>query len=337
MIRRFVPPPDCVRETFWDGRTTKKENDNGMGFSAFVRNALREGISGVREAVENVRMKHVSPVGRRGAVNFVGSVAYCAMTLAGSGAVGAAGAPVVVRVVDPPARSTPTEAVVLAHRILQRESDALLVDPGQRRELAGEIELVLSRIRETYPTLADLTVRQRYQFGVLVLGLDPDLLSAVRGLLPKGGQVALHTGYEDFDALNARLGLSAVELYVIFDLGFFYFDESLNVGEATRAYEMVEGVEFAYAADSVMGDGSDIDAVKSQGIWHVAVRRAWGDCLSGCGFKEIFFFTVKGSDVERIERAQAMDMIPFVDLLKNTGWSGWEREMEIPPDDRALK
>lgn len=310
-----------------------KENDNGMGFSAFVRNALREGSSGVREAVENVRMKHVSPVGRRGAVNVVGSVAYCALTLAGCGDLGAA--PVVVRVVDPPARSTPTEAVVLAHRILERESDDLLVDTGQRRELAREIDLVLSRIRETYPTLADMPVLQRYKFGVLMLGLDPGLSRAVHVLLPTGQMPTgpLHTGYEDFDALNARLGLSAVELYVGMNVGAFYFDESLNVGEAIRAYEMVEGVEFV----EVNGfDGPDIDAVKSQGTWHVAVRRAWGDCPAGCIFQEIFFFTVKGSDVERIERAQAMDMIQFVDLLKNTGWSGWEREMEISPDDREL-
>lgn len=312
-----------------------KGNDTGMGFSAFVRNALREGISGVREAVENVRMIHVSPVGRRGAVNVVGSVACWALMLAGCGDFGADGAPVVVRVVDPPARPMPTDAVFLAHRILQRESDDLLVDTGQRRELAREIELVLSRIRETYPTLADLTVWPKYEFGVLMLELDPDLLSAVRGLLPEGGQVALHTGYEDFDALNARLGLSAVELYGIFDMGVFYFDESLNVGEAIRAYEMVEGVESAYAHTSV-GDGPDIDAVKSQGTWHVAVRDGWGDCPAGCIHHQIFLFTVKGSDVERIERAQAMDMIPFLDLLKNTGWSGWEREMEISPDDREL-
>lgn len=310
-----------------------KENDNGMGFSAFVRNALREGSSGVREAVENVRMKHVSPVGRREAVNVVGSVAYCVLTLAGCGAVGDAGASVVVRVVDRPARSTPTEAVVLAHRILQRESDALLLDAGQRRELAREIDLVLSRIRETYPTLADMSVWPEYEFGVLMLELDPDLLSAVRGR----GQVALHTGYEDFDALNARLGLSAVaEGCLKWDSCIFYFDESLNVGEAIRAYEMVEGVGSAYA-HSFYGDGPDIDAVKSQGTWHVAVRRAWGDCPSGCVFQEIFFFTVTGSDVERIARAQAMDMIPFLDLLKNTGWSGWEREMEISPDDRELR
>lgn len=308
---------------------------NGMGFSAFVRNALREGISGVREAVATVRMTHVSPVGRRGAVNVVGSVACCTLTLAGCGGFGAAGAPVVVRV-DPPARSTPTGAVVLAHRILQRESNALLSDAGQRRELAREIDRVLSRIRETYPTMADMTVRQNYEFGVLLLTLDPDLFGAVRVLLPERGQVALHTGHEAFDALNARLGLSAVKLFIHGNDGVFYFDESLNVGEAIRAYEMVEGVESA-SADSFFGDGPDIDAVKSQGIWHVAVRRAWGDCPAGCMFQEIFFFTVTGSDVERIAHAQAMDMIRFVDLLKNMGWSRWEREMEISPDDRDLE
>lgn len=252
-------------------------------------------------------------------MNFVGSVACCALTLAGCGAFGAAGAPVVVRV-DSQSRPTPAEAVVLAHRILQRESDDLLLDAGQRRELAREIDLVLSRIRETYPTMADVTVRQKYEFGALVLKLDPDLFRSVHVLLPETGHVALHTGHEDFDALNARLGLSAVELLSRFNICFFYFDEPLNVGEAIRAYEMVEGVEYA-RTNRFLGDGPDIDAVKSQGTWHVAVQRAWGDCPSGCIHQETFFFTVKGSDVERIERAQAMDMIPFV-------------EMEIPPDRR---
>lgn len=310
-----------------------KENDNGMGFSAFVRNALSEGISGVREAVENVRMQHVSPVSRRGAVNFVGSVACCALTLACGGTFGAAGAPVVVRA-DSPARHAPTAAVVLAHRILQRESDDLLLDAGQRRELAHEIDLVLSRIRDTYPTM-DLTVRQKYSFGMLMLEFDPDLFRAVHVLRPETGQV-VHTGHEDFDALNARLGLSAVKLLSYSNAGVFFFDELLNVDEGIRAYSMLEGIEYA-GGNSLLGDGPDIDAVKSQGTWHVAVRSAWGDCPAGCIFKEIFFFTVKGFDVERIERAQAMGMIQFGDLLKNTGWSGWEREMEIPPDARDLK
>ena len=46
---------------------------------------------------------------------------------------------------------SPTEAVILAHRILQRESGDLLVDAENRRALAGEIEPVLSRIRDAYP------------------------------------------------------------------------------------------------------------------------------------------------------------------------------------------
>ena len=233
--------------------------------------------------------------------------------------------------VDSPALPTPTEAVVLAHWILQRESDDLLLDAGQRRELAREIDRVLSRIRDAYPAMAALTVRQQYGFGELILKLEPDLFSAVHVLLPETGQVALHTGHEDFDALNARLGLSAVELFpFVGNECIFYFDEPLNVGEAIRAYSMLEGIEYA-EANNFLGDGTDIDAVKSQGTWHVAVRRAWGDCPSGCIFHEIVFFTVKDSDVERIERAQAMDMIQFVDLLKNTGWRGWQREMEIPP------
>ena len=125
----------------------------------------------------------------------------------------------------------------------------------------------------------------------------------VHVLLPETGQVALHTGHEDFDALNARLGLSAVELFpFVGNECVFYFDEPLNVGEAIRVYSMLEGIEYA-EANNFLGDGTDIDAVKSQGTWHVAVRRAWGDCPSGCIFHEIVFFTVKNSDVERIERA----------------------------------
>ena len=220
-------------------------------------------------------MKHVSPVGIRGVVNFVGSVACCALMLAGCGAFGAAGAPVVVRV-DSPALPTPTEAVVLAHRILQRESDDLPLDTGQRRELAREIDRVLSRIRDAYPAMAALTVRQQYGFGELILKLEPDLFRAVHVLLPETGQVALHTGHEDFDALNARLGLSAVELFpFVGNECVFYFDEPLNVGEAIRVYSMLEGIEYA-EANNFLGDGTDIDAVKSQGTWHVAVRPCVG-------------------------------------------------------------
>ena len=70
----------------------------------------------------------------------------------------------------------------------------------------------------------------------------------------------------------------------------------------------------------ILGDGPDIDAVKSKGRWYVVARRAWGDCPSGCINEEFFFFIVNGADVERIDRAQAMDRAEFRELVMNRGW-----------------
>ena len=165
----------------------------------------------------------------------------CAMLLAGCGAIpnseASDGPPesLVMRV-DSRQQPTPTEAAVLAHRILQRESGELLVDEGRRRALAREIEPVLSRIRDAHPAMADITVRQTHAFGELVVTLEPDMSEALSGLLDDAttGSVTLHTGHEEFDALNARLGLSAVELFSSLNSGVFYFNEHLNVYAASR-------------------------------------------------------------------------------------------------------
>ncbi len=74
-------------------------------------------------------------------------------------------------------------------------------------------------------------------------------------------------------------------------------------------------------------DSSDIDASKSQGIWHVVVRHAWGDCPSGCIFRELFFFTVKAAEIERIERVQAMNMVEFAALVEDRGWR-WSMDID---------
>ena len=182
----------------------------------------------------------------------VWSTACGALVLAGCGAIpnpeasdGAAES-LVIRV-DSRQPPTPTEAAVLAHRILQRESSELLVDAGKRRAFAREIEPVLSRIRDAHPAMADITVRQTHALGELVVALEPDMSEAVSGLFDDAttGSVTLHTGHVEFDALNARLGLSAVELFSSFNSGVFYFNEHLNVYAASRAYSMMRGIEFA--------------------------------------------------------------------------------------------
>jgi hypothetical protein len=229
-------------------------------------------------------------------------------------------APVVMRpdAWEPP---TLTEAAVLADRILRRENDSLLIDAADRRELADEIALALSRIRDAYPAMADINTRAPYAFGELLLTLETWLFEAVASSLEDQTEsVVLRTGHVEFDALNERLGLSVIaDMFPSFGAVIFYFNEYLNVPAAAATYEAMEGIEFAEPNVQV-GDGSDIDMAKSEGRWYVVVRHAWGDCPAGCINEELHFFIVNGTDVEQVDRAQAMERTEFSELVMNRGW-----------------
>lgn len=180
-------------------------------------------------------------------------------------------APVVVRAEfrEVPA---PAEAVVLAHRILHRESAEFLMGAGHRRALAREIEAVLSRIRDAEPTAAAVTVRPSHTIGRLILGVEPDLLEILSGLLDDAtGLVELRTGWAEFDALNARLGLSTVTLFT---------------GPRHCRFPCRRACEYSGCGRGLCGDGRrrirgtglspgrrpDIDASKTSGAWHVIIR-----------------------------------------------------------------
>ena len=245
-------------------------------------------------------------------------LAGCGMAL-NPGTLAVLDAPLVVRA-EPREAPAPAEATVLAHRILQRESDALLLDAGRRRVLAREIEAVLSRIRDAEPTAAAVTGRPSNALGRLILDLEPDLLEILSDLLDDATEpVALRTGRDEFDALNARLGLSAVTLLPALGTAVLHVDEHVNIGAAIEAYAAMDGVGYA-EQDSHLGDGPDIEASKTSGTWHVIVRQAWGDCPAGCLHQQLSFFTVTDTDVERIEPARAMVMVEFATLLDNRGW-----------------
>ena len=213
-----------------------------------------------------------------------------------------------------------SEAFVLAHRILARETDDLLLDAKRRREFAREIEGVLVRLRYAHPEVAEISARAAHLPGVLLLGVKPDLMGTVSCLLRgKSGPVKLRTGKAAFDALNAKLGLRAVRLFRRTGVLFMRLSERANVQAARRAYMAIAGVEYA-EADAHLGDGSDIEASKSGDAWHIVVRKAWGDCPSGCIYKKMFFFTVRGEKIERIEPARARGTFKFKILLMMRGW-----------------
>ena len=215
----------------------------------------------------------------------------------------------------------PTEAEILADRLMGRNDDSLLLDEAERRRLADEIAKVLSSIRSAYPAVADVTVSVPYESGELLLGLEPQLIEIIASLLEEtAGPVALDTGYEEFDALNASLGLSViVNFYRASGIANFFFSERLNVPAAAAAYELVEGVEYA-EANAHLGDGPDIEASKSEGRWYVVARRAWGDCPSGCINEELIFFIVQDVAVEMLSREAALARDEFRELVVTRGW-----------------
>lgn len=215
----------------------------------------------------------------------------------------------------------PTEAAILADQILRREDDRLLLDEAERRQLAGEIVLVLSSIRDAYPQVADIAARTPYAFGELVLELEPQLFEAIVSLLDdQTGPVTLQTGHAEFDSLNETLGLSVVvNLFRRFRTVTFFFNEYLNVPAAAAAYGMLEGIEYA-EPNAYVGDGPDLNALESEGRWYVVARRAWGDCPAGCINEELLFFIVDDTAVEMIDSEEAMDIDEFNELVMNRGW-----------------
>ena len=232
---------------------------------------------------------------------------------------GADTAPFVLRIDIRKIRKVP-EAVLLAHRILARESKELLLDKKRRSELAREIEGVLKRLRYAHPEIEKISARAAHLPGVLLLSVKPRLFRDVsRSLTHLKDPVDLRTGNRAFDTLNAQLGLRAVRPYRHISVLVMHLSERVNVEAARRVYLKIAGVEYA-EPDAHLGDGSDIEALKTGGVWHVVVRKAWGDCPASCIYKKLFFFTVKNGNVERIEPARAMESPDFKKILETRNW-----------------
>ena len=217
-----------------------------------------------------------------------------------------------------PGGSRPTatgEARVLAERILRRESDRLLFDERRLGALARELDGVLALVRERDPALATIRARRRQDPATLLLGVEPGLLQAIAG---RGDDGRL-TGDRAFDALNGRLGVRRMRLYPALRIVVLQTGAGIDIDAARRAYAAIDGVAFA-EPDARPGDGSDIEAARSAGLWHVVFRRAWGDCPSGCTNAELFCFAVNRTEIRRVEPRLARGMEGFAVLLARRGW-----------------
>ena len=237
-----------------------------------------------------------------------------------------AGSPVPLPSAVVPADPCGGEAPVVTHGTLERTSEA---DPLilARRDFLGhstinEIARVLAVIRSAWPEMAEVNARPRWEPGRLILRLEPFLFEAVSVSLPEEGVSApFCTGHPEFDALNAAVGLRGVEI-----LPFEYtrvivirFDPREHVYSAGASYEKIEGVIYA-RPEPVLGGGSDIEVLWSEGKWYAVFRRAWGDCPSGCIFSELNFFVEHKGDVKRIDPERAAEIEEFAKILAERRW-----------------
>ena len=211
---------------------------------------------------------------------------------------------------------TVSDARVLADRMLRRQSSGLLLDPERRDALGHEIGHVLGQLRAAYPKTWEVSARVEHRPGMLLVGLKPALLATL--VLAQRENDTL-TGNAEFDALNERLGLSDVQVFRRMGVAALHFAKYVNLEAASRAYRKIPGVTFA-EPDAQLGDGPDIEAVKVQETWHVVVRKAWGDCASGCIHEELSFYTVEHDKARRVEAQQALQEAAFAKLAEIRGW-----------------
>ena len=213
------------------------------------------------------------------------------------------------------------EAVILAARLLQREGIEPPPHDAARRTLAREIAAVLSRIRGEYPDVADVVARETYERpGGVILTLEPGLLGSVSRLLgDRSAPVTLRTGHVRFDALNAALGLRAVEPFPSFGAVAFFFDPPFDVYDVIFEYSWIDEVLSA-EPNVYLIDGPDLDLSRSEKTWRFVFRKAWGDCPSGCIFRDLLFFSVESGQVERIDPARAMALPGFAEIIARRGW-----------------
>ena len=224
--------------------------------------------------------------------------------------------PLLITIIDEPTYPTKRrEPYILADRILERETEDLYFDIPQRKQLASEIERVLSLIRAAYLPMNEIHAEEDIIPRMLVVYLERDFYEIVKKMIQdKQGPFRFVTGYAEFDALNAKLGVQKVLLGNPISMNLIlYFDKPLNLKVAREAYSMMEGVDRT-SVDYPPAISIDIKAFKQGETWYVIFRNAWGDCPAGCIHEELFCFTVTGTDVETIPTAQAQTMPPFQEL-----------------------
>ena len=216
--------------------------------------------------------------------------------------------------------TTSRDASALAMRILQFGDSGLLAGGLHLDRLECEIENALRLIRDRYPATAAIAARP--PVSTILLSIDGGLRDIIAEAWAESETGAvIPVGHAAFDDLNARLGLEKAEFWSASGTVILHFAELANPRAAAAEYSAIAGVVDA-ELDRLLTDGPDMALSTTDGVWHVVMRNAWGDCPSGCIHDEWHFFTVRNEHAERTEEEVALDMPEFrnLKLLVESKW-----------------
>lgn len=212
---------------------------------------------------------------------------------------------------DPPI----TDGFIMATDALKEADDSIAISRRDRDALAVEIDGVLGQIRAIRPEFVDIGARS-HTSSLVSVNLEPDLMDRVVALWNEGeGSGPFITGSPDFDLINAVLGLCDVYPLRSIDWVFLYLDSTVDDMSAATLYESAPGVLDAHGGN-LKTDNPVVEAVKDGDTWYVIFRDAWGDCLSGCIYEELFFYTVTDGSITEVDRSDAFANPGFQQLIE---------------------
>ena len=192
-----------------------------------------------------------------------------------------------------------SEAEQLAERLLMEESSEPVLDLNELQRLSAEIQTGLNAVREFEPSMSAMTARAHFRSDMLIIDLQSDLGNKAKNIIEGGsGKVEFITGFKEFDELNRKLGLFAIQYFKHVDIFLFYFANPINVPAALIQYSEIDGVEFA-EPDVNLVEWTDIEVYRKNDSWIFVFKPPPIPDLTEQFGHELFYYSVTDGQVDK--------------------------------------
>ena len=169
--------------------------------------------------------------------------------------------------------------------------------------MADEIERALKRARALRPVFD--SIRASRDFVLNIVGAKP-----ITSIGEKWKQGLIYVDDQYLDSLATTFGLTDVtdQLYGLF---YLRFKQSLNIPKLASLYKQSPSIIYAEPL-GFTGDGDQIISFKKSNIWHFVFSQGWGDCPSGCIYRNFFYVIVPSSGTASIVEERTTDTPPKI-------------------------